>query len=97
MPKPPPGFEWDEAKAAANWRKHGVSFADAQWFDFKGATRTEDLRFDYGETRIFALGRIRRTLHAIVFTEPNQETVRVISLRKATAQERATYLAAGGR
>jgi uncharacterized DUF497 family protein len=94
MPKPPPGFEWD---AAVNWRKHRVSFADAQWFDFKGATRTEDLRFDCGETRIFALGRIRRTLHAIVFTEPNQEAVRVISLRKATAQERATYLAAGGR
>jgi|CXWL01.1.fsa_nt_gi uncharacterized DUF497 family protein len=97
MPGPPPGFEWDEAKARANWRKHGVSFADARWFDFVAAIRTEDLRFDYGETRIFALGRIRRTLHAIVYIERDQETVRVISLRKATAQERAAYLAAGAR
>ena len=22
-------FEWDERKATANWRKHGVDFADA--------------------------------------------------------------------
>ena len=96
MPSPPPGFEWDEAKAAANWRKHGVSFADARNFDFAGAVQTEDLRCDYGETRIFTLGRIRRTLHALVYTKPNQETVRVISLRKATAQEREIYFAAGG-
>ena len=96
MPKPPPGFEWDEAKAAINWRKHGVSFAAVNDFDFAGARESEDLRRDYGETRIFSLGRIGRTLHALVYTRPDKKIVRVISLRKATAQERSAYLAAGG-
>ncbi len=96
MPKPPQGFEWDEAKAAVNWRKHGVSFGAVKDFDFSGARESEDLRWDYGETRIFSLGRIGRTLHALVYTRPNEKAVRVISLRKATAQERAAHLTAGG-
>ena len=96
MPKPPPGFEWDDRKAASNLKKHGVSFAVVKGFDFETARMTEDLRVDYGEERLFALGRIGRTLHALVFT-PREEKRRIISLRKATAQERAAYYAAGGR
>ena len=95
MPNPPPGFEWDETKAAINWRKHRVSFAAVKDFDFETALMTEDLRADYGEERIFALGRIGRTIHALVFTR-RKEKRRVITLRKATAEERATYFAAGG-
>ena len=95
MPKPPPGFEWDEAKAAANWRKHGVSFADAQWFDFAGAFRREDPSDESGEERVKAIGRIRRTLHVLIFTY-RAENIRVISLRKAEASERRKYFAAGG-
>lgn len=96
MPKPPPRFEWDDRKAAANQAKHGVSFAAVKDFDFEGALVTEDLRADYGEVRLFALGRIERTVHALVFTH-RKEKRRIISLRKASAQERAAYLAAGGR
>jgi uncharacterized DUF497 family protein len=95
MPKPP-GFEWDDAKAAQNWRKHRVSFAAVKEFDFAGARESEDLRWDYGETRMFALGRIGRTLYALTYTRPNQKVIRVISLRKATAQEREVYFSAGG-
>ena len=97
MPNPPPGFEWDEAKAAINWRKHRVSFAAVEHFDFAGARETEDLRWDYGETRMLAIGRIGKTLHALIYTKPREGIVRVISLRKATAQERKVYFAAGGR
>lgn len=96
MPKPPPGFEWDDRKATANRAKHGVSFATVKDFDFEGALVTEDLRADYGEVRLFALGRIERTIHALVFTR-RKEKRRIISLRKASAQERAAYFAAGGR
>lgn len=96
MPSPPPGFEWDEAKAAWNFRAHGVSFAAVKDFDFAGARETEDVRHDYGEVRLFSLGKIERTLHALVYTRPKDKIVRVISLRKATAQERTIYFAAGG-
>lgn len=91
MPKPPPGFEWDEGKAAANWRKHGVSFAAVNDFDFVTSLKVEDLREDYGEERIIAIGKIRRTLHALVYTRRSQGTLRVITLRKATAEERRLY------
>lgn len=93
MPNPPPG--WDEAKAEANRLKHRVSFASVKDFDFERAVVTEDVRADYGEERLFALGRIGRTVHALVFTR-RQEKRRIISLRKASAQERAVYFAAGG-
>ena len=96
MPNPPQGFEWDDYKAAHNFAKHRVSFAAVKDFDFAGALVTEDLRWDYGEVRMFALGRIKKTLHALVFTEPRQEVIRVISLRKATAEEREIFFAAGG-
>lgn len=96
MPNPPPGFEWDEAKATINWRKHRVSFAVAKDFDFAGAWETEDLRDHYDETRFFSIGRIGKTLHVLIYTRPQNKVVRVISLRKASAQERAAYFAAGG-
>lgn len=96
MPTPPPGFEWDDRKAAHNFRKHGVSFAAVRRFDFAGARESEDLRWDYRETRMLVLGRIGKTLHALVYTKPTEKIVRVISLRPATAREREIYFAAGG-
>jgi uncharacterized DUF497 family protein len=45
-------FEWDEAKAAANFAKHGVTFEMAQEaFDDMFAIEAEDRRSDYGEDR----------------------------------------------
>ncbi|MEJ0060228.1 MAG: BrnT family toxin [Terricaulis sp.] len=94
MPNPPPGYEWDEWKAAYNLKKHGVSFAAVKDFDFATAFETEDLREDYGETRIFSLGKIGRRLHALVYTR-RAKAIRVISLRKARADEKENYLATG--
>lgn len=94
MPNPPPGFEWDERKAHWNLRVHGVSFAAVRDFDFETAVLTEDLRADYGEERLFALGKIRKTVHALVFTRREGQR-RIISLCKATAQARAAYFATG--
>lgn len=47
-----------------------------------------DNREDYGETRFFGLGFLRSIIVAIVFTKPDEETIRVISLRKALKYER---------
>lgn len=95
MLKPPPGFEWDEAKAASNWRKHGVSFADAEWFELATSIELEDANLDQTEPRATTLGKIGRNLHVFVYTQ-RRDKIRVISLRKATAPERRFYIEVKG-
>jgi len=84
-------FEWDEAKNRANIHKHGFDFADAQEV-FRGLIIADlDDREDYEEIRWVGLGLIRGRIVHIVFTERNPETIRVISLRKATRREKAQF------
>jgi uncharacterized DUF497 family protein len=84
-------FEWDEAKAASNLRKHGVSF-DAACAVFDDADRLEeDDLFSQGEYRMIAIGRVERLVITVVFTEPEESVVRLISARLATAIERRAY------
>ena len=81
-------FEWDENKRAENIGKHDLDFVDA-WQIFDAPVLVEiDNREDYGETRYFGIGFLRNIIVAIVFTEPDEETIRVISLRKALKYER---------
>lgn len=84
-------WQWDEAKNRSNIRKHGFDFADAEEM-FRTVFLVEpDVRDDYGEARWVGLGMIRgRTAH-LVFTQPDEETIRIISLRKATRFEREKY------
>ena len=45
-------FEWDDEKAAANWRRHGVSFDHAiRAFRDPFTIERIDEREDYGEER----------------------------------------------
>ena len=83
-------FEWDEAKNAANLAKHNCRFEAARAFDFSTALLGEDVRKDYAETRMIALGYIGVRLHVLVFTIRGLR-IRVISLRKANKRERAHY------
>jgi uncharacterized protein len=81
-------LEWDENKRAENIFKHDLDFADAwQIFD---APMLVDIgyRENYGETRFFSIGFLRNIIVAIVFTESDEEIIRVISLRKALKYER---------
>jgi uncharacterized DUF497 family protein len=46
-------YEWNEAKAAANLRKHGISFtAAARALEDPRKVENPDDRFDYDEERI---------------------------------------------
>jgi uncharacterized DUF497 family protein len=84
-------FEWDEQKNEANIRKHGFSFTDA-WEVFEAPMLIDlDDRFDYGENRWIGIGRLRSQIVVIVYTEPDEEMIRVISLRKALSYERQAY------
>ena len=84
-------LEWDEAKNRANMRKHGFDFVDAEEM-FRGLLLVEsDTRDDYGEKRWIGIGSIRGRTAYVVFTEPGPETVRLISLRKASRREGKQY------
>ena len=84
-------FEWDDAKNQANIRNHDLSFADA-WQIFDAPMLTEiDNRKDYGEKRFVGIGFLRNFIVVIVFTEPQADTIRVVSLRKALKYEREKF------
>jgi len=84
-------FEWDEAKNRANIRKQGLDFRDAEEI-FLGTLLAEpDTRRDYGEKRWRGLGLIGGRTVQVVFSEPEPETIRIISLRKATTREREEF------
>lgn len=84
-------FEWDEDKNAGNIGKHELDFADAwQIFDAPMLVDTDN-REDYGEERFIGIGFLRNIVVVIVFTEPNEETIRIISLRKALKYEREQF------
>ena len=85
-------FEWDKSKAAANVKKHGVSFEEAMTvFDNSLAVIFSDEAHSTGEFREIIIGHSRRDrLLLIAFTE-RQDSVRIISARPATRQEREDY------
>jgi uncharacterized DUF497 family protein len=85
------GFEWDEAKAAENLRKHGIDFADA-------ATATEDefcleMRDDSTdeEERWVCLGMDALARILVVVYTWRGENRRLISARESTPRERQQY------
>lgn len=84
-------FEWDENKNQENIGKHELDFADA-WQIFDAPMLVDiDNREDYGEERFIGIGFLRNIVVIIVFTEPNEETIRIISLRKALKYEREQF------
>ena len=84
-------FEWDDAKAAQNLAKHGVSFeAGRLAFDDAFAVAREDRRHDYGEERFILLGMVQERLLAVSYGVRGEQ-VRIISARFAEPQERRRY------
>ena len=83
-------YEWDEAKSAANLRKHRIAFDAVEGFDWSTALVVADERFDYNEDRWFAIGLIENRLYSITFTIRG-DRIRIISLRAAEPRERRLY------
>ncbi|MBX9826313.1 MAG: BrnT family toxin [Xanthobacteraceae bacterium] len=84
-------FEWDEAKAAENYAKHGVSFEVASLvFEDPFAIERLDDRDDYGEDRFILTGMAEGALLTVVYTERSGR-VRIISARQATKHEQDEY------
>lgn len=85
-------FEWDESKAAANLKKHGVSFEEAKTvFDNVLAVIFDDEANSIGERREIIIGHSQNNrLLLISFTE-RYKVIRIISVRLATRREREDY------
>ena len=87
-------FAWDVNKAAANKKKHGVSFEEAQTvFDDADALRIYDPDHSEDEDRFVLLGfsSILRILVVCHCYRENDDLIRIISARKATKREAQTY------
>ena len=83
-------FEWDEAKRAIKFAKHGLDFADVEKLDWANAVTIADLRFDYGEERYRAFVRFEGALHSIAFVYRGSVT-RILSFRLANRKERRLH------
>ena len=85
--------EWDEAKNAANQRKHGVSFEEAAELFATGDDYIEIFDEFHSETedRFIAIGPVTRGLVLVVWTERDEDIVRIVSARWATKPERQRY------
>jgi uncharacterized DUF497 family protein len=84
-------FEWDDAKAEANRKKHRINFRAATGvFDDPSVLIRQDLSEDYGEDRFLAIGLVEDLLITVACTERG-DRIRIISARKANANERRAY------
>lgn len=84
-------FRWRPAKAAANWRDHGVSFQGAiKAFRDRLAVERIDDRENYGEERINLLAMCEGVILHVTYTERG-EHIWIISARRATRHEQDDY------
>jgi uncharacterized DUF497 family protein len=88
-----PIFEWDERKAAINFKKHGVSFDEAETvFRDPLACIFDDEWHSTDERREIIIGHSdRNRLLIVCFTERALEVIRIFSSRPATKKERKDY------
>jgi uncharacterized DUF497 family protein len=86
-------FEWDSDKELRSRRKHGIGFATAV-----RVFETEDQCLDIydeehsdTEERFITIGPVDDGLVLVVWTQREDDTIRVISARRATAKECDLY------
>ena len=86
-------FDWDPDKNELKIRDHGVSLEEAQeaFFDPNALEEYDEEHSTVEEPRFKLMGLSRRRLLAVVFIETENETIRIISARKAGPQQRKTY------
>jgi hypothetical protein len=86
-------FEWDEEKNLQNQSKHAVAFEDASRvfeseadsFEIFDAAHSED------EDRFITIGPANGALLVVIYTQPEDGVIRIISARPATEHERTLY------
>ena len=87
-------IEWDDAKDATNYRKHGIRFEEAAWVFVDPLAISVQDRIENGEQRWQTVGRVGGCLlllvaHSVQLEEV--EIIRIISARRADRNERKRY------
>jgi uncharacterized DUF497 family protein len=83
-------FEWDSKKRLENIKKHGIDFVDVPTM-FAGPMFVQlDSRQEYGEDRWIGIGILGPIVAVVVYVETG-ETIRIISARKASKDERKAF------
>ena len=87
-------FEWDDAKAAINLKKHSISFEEAcTVFEDPDALVIDDPEHSAQEERFIILGISARARLLVVChcLRESESSIRIISARKATTRECSQY------
>jgi uncharacterized DUF497 family protein len=85
-------FEWDPEKAAANVRRRRVSFNEAATvLEDPLSTTFPDEAHSEGEMRFVTVGVSQRGRLLVVAHFERNDTIRIISARRATRREREFY------
>jgi uncharacterized DUF497 family protein len=87
-------FEWDETKNTTNQKKHrGVSFEEAQSvFSDELGRLVPDPEHSEGEQRFMLMGMSAQSrILTVCHCEINEDTIRIISARKADKNEIKQY------
>ena len=87
-------FEWDPRKSQTNYKKHGVTFVEAQsaFYDEDGLFMNDTEHSDV-EDRFLLLGMssmLRELVVSHCYRE-NDGVIRIISARRATQREKQQY------
>jgi len=84
-------FTWRSEKNRINVRCHGIAFQDAaRIFDGPTVERVDD-RFDYGETRIYAIGLVNSLEITVIYTDRENGERHLISAWRSEPHERRYY------
>ena len=85
-------FDWDESKAAANVKKHGISFEEAKTvFGDPFSVTIDDPAHSANEYRFVDIGTSPSGMILTVAYAERGQKIRLISCRKATKAERKIY------
>jgi uncharacterized protein len=85
-------LDWDPAKAEANLRRHGVSFAEAATVLSDDFALTREDPDALGEQRFVSLGMSATgVLLVVVYTHREPDIYRLISSWKASKPQRTQY------
>ena len=86
-------FHWDAAKDRSNQKKHGLSFLEASLLFASGQDYLEifDSAHSDSEDRFIAIGQLDRGIAVVVYTERDDDLIRIIGARFATKREEEQY------
>lgn len=85
-------FEWDPAKNESNRLKHGLELQEAtDLFAASDYLEIPDEGHSDDEERFLGIGSIQRGVIVVVWTERNEDVIRLISARHATKSEIELY------